>query len=258
MNMAKDMTGNATGAALGFYIGGMPGSIIGAASTPFLVGVLDRLGGEFKKRLLAPREQKRIGTVVTYTIDNIRLKLEKGEEVRQDDFFASHELNRSAADEIAEGVMLVSQREYEEKKIKYYGIALANLSFKKNQHIGREEANALLKVAENISYREICILAMAGALTRKIYDRDKLKDNYRGRSRFDTKLLILLHEIFNLYKLGMLTFDGDAALGLSDVKPSKIVLQGVGAHLYSLMELWEMSSDLYMNELALLEQSPIY
>lgn len=55
--------------------------------------------------------------------------------------------------------MLSAQREYEERKIKHYGILLANIATNKN--INRPLANMLIRLAYQSSYHEFCILSLA-------------------------------------------------------------------------------------------------
>ena len=46
--------------------------------------------------------------------------------------------------------------------------------------------------------------------------------------------------IYDLYLQGMLNASGMALLSLADIKPGKIKVQGAGATLYELMELWKV------------------
>jgi hypothetical protein len=47
----------------------------------------------------------------------------------------------------------------------------------------------------------------------------------------------LLYEIFDLYSRGLISGGGGAILGLTDINPSEIVVQGAGSVLVNLMEL---------------------
>lgn len=254
VNLAKDMTGRAAGAAFGFIVGGLPGAMMGSASVPVIQRLFKELGGDLKERMLAPREKVKIGLAITFAADKIRSNLESGQQLRDDGFFQSENSERSAAEEIVEGVLFASQREHEEKKIKYYGNAYANLGFKQYVSIGRSEANALLRASQNLSYREICILAMIGGKMRGKYNSNDFRQiNYRNDGQLTGEKVILLYEIYRLYNQGMVNFNGDAALGLSDVNPSKMMIQGVGAHLYNLMELSNIPDVDYSRELIMLK-----
>lgn len=248
------MAGKATGAALGFVIGGLPGAMIGSASVPVVQRLFKELGGDLKERMLAPREKVKIGLAITYAANKIQDKLKVGEQLRDDDFFQSCNSDRNTAEEIIEGVLFAAQREHEEKKIKYYGNLYANLSFKNYQNLGKGEANALLRSAQNLSYRELCILAMIGGKMIGVYDSNKFRQvSYRNEQKLNDKLVILLHEIYSLYNQGMINNGGEAALGLSDLNPSKLNIQGVGADLFNIMELLYIPKEDYSKELNLLE-----
>jgi hypothetical protein len=47
----------------------------------------------------------------------------------------------------------------------------------------------------------------------------------------------LLYEVFDLYSRGLISGGGSALLGLTDINPSEIVVQGAGTVLVNLMEL---------------------
>ncbi len=57
--------------------------------------------------------------------------------------------DRSTAEEIFEGVLLVAQRDYQEKKTKFYANFFANIAFE--PFIDRALANFLLRVAERLT-----------------------------------------------------------------------------------------------------------
>jgi hypothetical protein len=90
--------------------------------------------------------------------DKIEENLREGVPLRNDDFFLRDEATRSSADEIMEGTLLAAQREHEERKIPYYANLIANLSFE--PAVDRYTANLLLRTAQELSYRQLCILAL--------------------------------------------------------------------------------------------------
>jgi hypothetical protein len=118
-------------------------------------GALIEIGNDASERLLSERERMRMGGVMLYSADKIRKKLAAGSQPRDDGFFekpskthpACAELpfvDRPAAQEILEGILLVAQREYEEKKLPFLGNLYANIAF--DSSIDRPYANFLLKI----------------------------------------------------------------------------------------------------------------
>ncbi len=234
----SDVAGAAVGTTIGLVIGGPPGAIAGSASGPAIARVFRYIGSEFKTRILGKREEVRVGAVLAFAGEKIRDNMEDGKQVRQDDFFREQPDDRSHAEEIFEGVLLVAQREHQEKKLRLYGNLVANIAF--DPTISRERANLLLKIAEDLTYRQLCLLAIFA-----IRDRASLglrQRDYRDSSEFTSELVALLQEAFNLYAQGLVSGGGDAWLGLTDVNPANTQPQGTGVYLYNLMELWTINS----------------
>src|ERR1051326_659774 len=65
---------------------------------------------------------------------------------------------RSTAEEIAEAVLVAAERDHEERKLRYYGNLLANLAF--SDGIDRAEANLLTRLAQGLSYAQLCLLSI--------------------------------------------------------------------------------------------------
>ena len=107
---------------------------------------------------MGDREESRIGFTYTVGLLKIKSRLEQGEEIRNDGFFESDELNRSAGEEILEGVLRSAQIEYQEKKLPYYGNLLANIAF--DFSVSRDKANLFLKMAQSLTYQQLCILQL--------------------------------------------------------------------------------------------------
>lgn len=154
------ITGAAAGAAIDL-LGGPPGVIGGAAAGAGLSVVIRRLAGEMRNRVLGPREVERIGAAIGYALVDINERLAAGEVPRRDGFFEipTDNVHRSAADEIYEGVLIAAQGEYEERKLALYGRLLASVAFRDG--ISRAHANYLIRMAKELSYRQICLLALA-------------------------------------------------------------------------------------------------
>ena len=228
---------NFAGAATGFLLGGPEGAFVGGVLGTSVATSLQWLGAEVSSRLLGTREHQRIGYVFTLAASKIATRIENGEQVRQDGFFDDRSDGSSDAKEVWESILMKSQREPEELKLPYMANLLANLAFE--SRISANMAHQLIKYAESLTYRQLCIMKL-------IVVKDKLElrsDDYRGHGDFSVELLQILYEYFDLYRRGFVNFGGEVAFGPSDVNPGKAVVQGLGAELFNLMRIHEINVD---------------
>lgn len=98
-----------------------------------------------------------------------------GKSLREDGFFDGNISERSAADEIAEGVILAAQREHEEKKLMYLGNLLANIAY--SPGISRAHGDELIKIGRNLSYRQLCLLSIFGQNDKFDLPQTTYRDN---------------------------------------------------------------------------------
>jgi hypothetical protein len=231
INTGAEIAGGAVGGALGFLAGGPGGAALLGAGGVAAATALKKIGQEASERLLGPREAVRIGGVIAIAADEIRQRIDSGENVRTDGFFDKKQTGRSYAEEVAESVLLKSQREPEEKKIPYMGHLLSSLAF--DSQTGAHMAHQLTKAAEQLTYRQLCILKLAVAK-----DGFGLRNgDYRGQGPFSKELYQVLYECLDLYHKGYISFGGEVALGLTDIKPGSMKVQGLGADIFNLMKL---------------------
>lgn len=243
-NPSKNIIAKASGAAIGISIGGYEGALAGAACSEFIWIGINRIGADFAERVLSPREDYRVGNVFLNSRKKIMEKLAVGEKHRTDLGIplegaspACVELpviERPPYEEIIEGFLLSVQREHEEKKLPFIENLLANVFF--DSSIDKGQINLMIRMSKNISYIQLCILSIF-AHTEKF---DLRKKDYRGDVALGEKRIFLLQEISDLNRQGLLNCSGEAILGLSDVNPSKMRIQGTGAMLYNLMGLWDI------------------
>lgn len=192
---------------------------------------LRKVGGDVARRWLSPREQIRIGAVLMRGAYLVEERLGRGDRLRSDRFFDLATADRSHAEEVVESVLLTSQREPEERKLPYLAHLLANVAF--DEHVSAEMAHQLIKGAEDITYRQLCILSMASGV-----DRFGLHSNdYRGQHHFAKDLYQVLYECLDLYNRAYINFGGEVVFGPTDIKPGAMQIQGMGADLFGLMEL---------------------
>jgi hypothetical protein len=231
LGLGSNLTGGIGGAATGLLVAGPVGAIIGGAAGTILGHVLKNIGDDYAVRFLSPSEQMRIGGVIIYTMNKVEENLKKGMKLREDDFFREKPGNRSSAKEIAEGILFAAQREYEEKKIRFYGNLLANLGF---TTLTRAQANLCLRTGERLSYRQLVLLAIFGQHS-KFQLRQK---NYHEQTEMQLQTSSILHDIADLERQNLIT-QVNAVLGITDINPGKMRLEGgLGRTLFHLMELF--------------------
>lgn len=238
IQFGSEIAGGATGAAIGLLVAGPAGAIAGAIGGPIVARTLKSVAVDIKERFLSKKEEQRIGATVALTMIKINENLEKGKTLRNDGFFEPGTNERSAIEEIYEGTLIAAQKEHEEKKIKFYSNLVANLSF--SIDFDKAEANVLLKKAEGLTYRQLCILSLLGRI-----DQYSLRQtSYREAQVDDSRLIILLEEINDLYNKTMVISSARTAfISLVDVTPSELSLIGTGEFLHGLMELSEIPTE---------------
>lgn len=228
---SAEIAGGAVGAALGFFAAGPMGAAILGAGGTGAAKALKHIGEEVSERFLGSREKVRIGGVLAIAASEIKGRIENGERVRTDGFFDKKPLGRSDAEEVIENVLLKSQREPEEKKLPYMGHLLSNVAF--DSLISAQMAHQIIKTAEQLTYRQLCILKLA-VIKQEFGLRD---GDYRGQGSFSRELYQVLYECLDLYGRGLVNFGGEVAFGPTDVVPGEMTVQGLGADLYNLMRL---------------------
>lgn len=226
-----EIAGGAVGGALGFLAGGPVGAAFLGAGGAAAAMALKQMGQEASERLLGPREKVRVGGVLAIAAAEIQQRIENGEKVRSDEFFEGKSSGRSDGEQVVENVLLKSQREPEEKKIAYMAYLLSNIAF--DSKISAQMAHQIIKAAEQLTYRQLCILKLA--VNKQAFGLHK--GNYRGHGSFPKELYQVLYECLDLYHRGFINFGGEVAFGPTDVEPGKMEVQGLGADIYNMMML---------------------
>ena len=227
------IAGSGVGAALAFFATSA-GSAALATSAGAAAGLaLSRVANEFVGRALATRERTRLDKALCTIRDGISARRMHGLKVRTDGFFDQTDGGSlSEAVEIAEHTLVKCQREPEEKKIHYIGQMYASIAFEGSVSAGL--AHNMIKTADEMTYRQLCLLSIAGTGEH----RDSLRANdYRGQATFPTELWEVLYEVLPLYQRGLVNFGGEVLFGPTDVKPGAMVAQGMGAMMFDLMRL---------------------
>jgi hypothetical protein len=157
ISFGADITGAAAGGAIGFIVAGPVGAIGGAVAGSFLTKSLE-IVADFAMRDLSRREKVKAGAGLAFAYDKIVRYLDEGHKPRDDGFFERSTGERSASDEILEGILFKCRNEFEEKKLKFIGNIYANTAFMPEVTIAG--ANWLLQKSSELTYRQLCMIAI--------------------------------------------------------------------------------------------------
>lgn len=236
------------GAVAGGALGGVGGAIVGSlAGKAFGI-----IGKEIKERVLSHSENKKISTVFECAKNKIEERLDNGAVLRQDGFFDEKENNRSAAVEILEGVLFTAQKEYEEKKLEYMANFYANICF--DESISREVASYLIKIAAELTYREIVILSIIGKQSWGVLNLLLRDYPYKGFDNYHD--MGIAAEVYELYRKSLI-ISSSAILDSASFTPAELMLNGMGELLFVDMELYSMPLDLVANDVIAFLQDDI-
>lgn len=249
------------------------GSIVEAVKLIPLVGPIIAIPtrsilSDFASRQLSKREEFRVGNTAFYCINKIKDKISSGEKLRDDDyFFANNENYRSSAEEIFEGVLIKCKNEHEEKKGKYIANIFVNTAF--SNSFSLEEVNHLIKITDNLTYRQLCLLSLF-----EIHFNQILNIRFNHKDNFNPREISVLQEINELMQSGLLSelafpqeeipsitkelimnasSEGNFSIVTAwyEIIPGRMVLTELGKNFYSILGLHEIS-DIEISELAIL------
>ncbi len=236
----SEIAGGVVGAGVGLLVGGPPGALAGAATGPVATRGLRNVLADLVERRLSTRERVRSGAVLAVAAVEIDRQLKAGRQLREDGFFQGAHGRRPKADELAEAVVLVAQRDPEEAKVQLLGTLLGRLAFE--PRVGSDYAAYLVKAAESLTYRQFCLLALYNLNVR---DRYGLRDGMPLKREVNAldNAIGLYQEIRGLHDVTMLQQRStehsgtDIILTLDGLNPARQELVGVGGWFYELMDL---------------------
>ena len=153
-----ELTGASVGGVIGFITGGPVGAVVGGVTGPIITWSLQKVGRDFAERWLSPKEEARVGAGLIYAYEKIKLNLDQGHKVREDNFFLPDESGNNQSEEILEGVILKCKQEHEERKLRFISNIYANTAFMPQVSIAG--ANWLIQKAQELTYRQFCILSL--------------------------------------------------------------------------------------------------
>lgn len=230
------VAGGAVGGVIGTVVAGPGGAVLGASAGTLIENAVKKLGEDIKERKLSKAENKKVGSVYTLASENINKKLIAGKTLREDSFFEESETDRSSAEEILERTLFAAQREAEEKKLPYYARMFANIAF--STDVSRPIANQTIKIAEQLTYRQLLIL---NAIATFQIGGVPLKKTAYGSVAGLTNVAIA-SEIFELYRMSLLS-SSSVIFDNAGINPSALSITGYGAHIFYLMELHTLIPD---------------
>lgn len=238
--------GAAAGAGIGMLIGDPSGPVIGAAAGSLLESRLRAVAGDVAARFTARTEQERMGTLYILTQNQIMRRLKAGDTPRSAAFFRPRERAnlkrlRSEADELLEGAFLAAQRSYEERKIGLLANFYTNVAFRDNLDSGH--ANYILSLMESLTYRQLVGIFIIG--NGKLPNFSRTSD-FRSEESLDPLQVGVLFELYQLVKLDLIADSSSKyILGVADITPSRLILQGTGAEIFNLMGPLTLDFDEY-------------
>ncbi|MEU8076074.1 hypothetical protein AB0B31_11545 [Catellatospora citrea] len=111
-------------------------------------------------RKLSKRERARVVTTLGAAKDEIHRRWTAGDDLRDDGFFVSNEEpgGDSFFEEIADGVIVASQREHQQRKLQHLGYLVASIAYE--SRVDRVTANWALRQASELSWTHYMLLAL--------------------------------------------------------------------------------------------------
>lgn len=229
-------TGVAVGGLVGFLVAGPVGAAVGGGAGALLQDGMRHVVGQVAERFTTATEQERIGSCLVLAYEQISTRINSGVPLREESFFRprarrQNEKIRAEAEDLLEGVFLASRNAYEERKVKLLANFYANVVFE--PAIDAAHANHVLTLANNLTYRQLVLIGIIGAQIGT--DRVRQGD-FRDQKSLTQLQVGVLFEIYQLVTLDLVTAtDSSYILGVADIAPAKLRLQGTGAHIYNLL-----------------------
>lgn len=232
-----DITGSIAGAFIGAAVAGPAGLLIGASLPTIISESFKKISSDVLSRQISKREEQKIGAGYIFALQRIEKNIEGGKTIRNDGFIKDDEI-LSDSNTILEGVTVKLQKEWELKKLQYYGNFLGNIPFRKD--IDFNYASVLLRLIDSMSYREICIIAVFQKRGTPEIDlssiENRLKMNYMMHN-FNYSMYSDLVELGQLFVFRRVPpFTVGSTLG-------NCVLSDLGEKLYDLMNLQEIDKN---------------
>ncbi len=128
-----------------------------AVITAMLSPTIEEVSANIYQRILSDFQQIRLGKVLCQMLNKIEQKLSDGKRSRSDTFVTKED--GTMLKQILEGLLLNAMDEFEKKKVDSYSSVFANLCF--DERVTFEQAIAIIRTLKQLSYRQLCIIALA-------------------------------------------------------------------------------------------------
>ncbi len=233
LSRGSGIAGAAVGGAIGFFAAGP----VGAAGAGVLGAITAQTLEDFVNRTLSNQEQIRVGATAAFAINDIKVRIEKGERPRSDGMF---EQPSTEARELFEGVLIKAKNDHEQKKAYYYAKLFSNIAFDHN--VSSMQGNYYLRQLESLSYLDLVLLAVY-SLPRRFSLRKK---PYAPGELITFDLAVILDSLFGLLRSQLLllqkegTKNHEIVLDPNRIRPDDVMLGGSGQileHYASLREI---------------------
>lgn len=163
------------------------------------IGLIIGTYADVAKRNLSKLEERRLNKTMEIFAKKYNENMNKGERLRDDEFFKFNgDYEKTSGAEVFENFFNKVRNECEESKIKYMVNLMEYISF--HNDISIEDANKLINIAEQLSFRQLRLLSM---FMRKIICRAEICDENE----------MIYQDIYALYNLGMVHAADEEGVG---------------------------------------------
>ncbi|WP_352422976.1 hypothetical protein [Proteiniphilum sp.] len=239
LNAGSEIVGNVTGAIIGSAIAGPTGLLLGASLPTIFSMTFNRISDDVLNRTISKREEQKIGAGYIFAIDRIEKNIKAGKIIREDGFIGNDNI-LSDSNVILEGVTTKLQKEWELKKLQFYGNFLGNISF--TDEVDFNYATVLLKIAENLSYRQLCLIKVFKKKGTPQIDLAPIENEYARGLSTKTFNYSLYSDLAEMDRLSVFQRRGPIKLGATI---GNCILSDIGIKLYQLMNLEEIEKNDY-------------
>lgn len=230
VNVGGDVIPAVGASVAGAAIGGPIGAVVGG-----LAGLVSPVVKDMLSRALSVKEKERIEIVAEIAKQKIDEHIKLGHSLRKD-------FNKAKSSELFEGALLKAKNTYETKKLPLIANLFAKAPF---TNTPLENMNQTLIHAEQLSYRQLCILSIIGEneFDKKLGLSDKPYMHESDTKKYDEMSEGIYQDILSMIQLGILyqpagRAEGGMYINFSGyVVPNNLVFSYPGRLLYNGLEL---------------------
>jgi len=132
-----------------------------------------------------------------------------------------------------QAVTIAAQREHQEKKLQFLGNLVANIAF--HPEYDRAHANRLIKVAEELTFQQLCILSLASSEDHlRLAPGEEVYQDHRPPRVGQIGSITEIHDLSQRQMLA--TPEGDhLVFEINTIVPFTLRVENTGASLYALI-----------------------